>query len=59
MNRELVLIKAMVDMMDKQVMNPYVQNIFELTAVWDGAECDGACWYDEAMELLEVNDIEA
>lgn len=43
----------MVDMMKQQEETCYVQNIFELTAIWDNAECDGYCWYEEAKELLE------
>jgi hypothetical protein len=51
-DRAKILIKAMVDMMHKQDATPYVSSIFELTAIWDEAECDGYCWYEEAMQLL-------
>ena len=30
-----------------------VENIFETTAIWDDAECDGSCWHEEAKNLLE------
>lgn len=51
--RAKILLQAMVDMMKKQEQNRYVQNIFELTAVWDEVECDGYCLYEEAKQLLE------
>lgn len=51
--RARVLLQALVDMMDKQEESPYVSSIFELTAVWDDAECDGYCLYEEAKALLE------
>lgn len=51
--RAKILLQAMVDMMEKQNRTCYVQNIFELTAIWDEAECDGYCLYEEAKQLLE------
>lgn len=51
--RALILLQAMVDMMEKQKLSHCVQDIFELTATWDDAECDGYCLYEEAKELLE------
>lgn len=53
LERAKILLQAMLDMMHKQEQTSYVQNIFELTAVWDGAECDGGCWQEEARDLLE------
>jgi hypothetical protein len=53
LKRAKILLQAMLDMMHKQEQTRYVQNIFELTAVWDGAECDGVCWQEEARDLLK------
>ena len=54
--RAKVLIKAMCDMMKKLKENFYVESIFSQTAIWDEAECDGNCWYDEAKTLLGIED---
>lgn len=54
--RAKVLLKAMCDMMKKQDNSRYVLNIFETTAVWDNAECDGYCLYEEAKELIGYED---
>lgn len=51
--RAKVLLKAMCDMLDKIEASHYVENIFETTAIWDNAECDGSCWHEEAKNLLE------
>lgn len=51
--RAKILLKAMCDMLDKIAGTGYVENIFETTAIWDGAECDGSCWHEEAKNLLE------
>ena len=37
----------------KQCKNiPYIQNFFEMTAIWDGAKCDGYCLMEEIEGLL-------
>ena len=41
MERANILLKATYDILQKQKDSPYVLNILEQTAVWDGAECDG------------------
>ena len=51
--RAKILLQAMVDLMKQQVESHYVLNILELTAIWDDAECDGYCLYEEARELLD------
>lgn len=51
--RAKILLQAMVDMMEKQKDDCSVNSIFELTAIWDNAECDGYCLYEEAKQLLE------
>ena len=50
--RMKTLLKAMCDMMKKQDKSHYVLNIFEQTAIWDDAECDGYCLYEEAKVLI-------
>jgi len=52
-DRAKILLKAMCDMLDKIEASHYVQDIFETTAIWDDAECDGSCWHEEAKNLLE------
>ena len=47
-----ILLRAMCDIMKKQDKSHYVLNIFEQTAIWDDAECDGYCLYEEAKELI-------
>ena len=53
--RMAILLKAMCDIMQKQENSRYVLNIFEQTAIWDDAECDGYCLFEEAKELLKYN----
>lgn len=54
-DRAKVLLQAMCDMMG-QMERSYAEdvNIFEATAVWDEAECDGYCLYEEAKQLLGI-----
>lgn len=51
--RAFVLLQAMVDMMQEQESSHYVLSIFEQTAIWDDAECDGGCLFEEAKQLLD------
>ena len=53
MERANILLKATYDILQKQKDSPYVLNIFEQTAVWDGAECDGYCLMEEIEDYLE------
>lgn len=53
--RAEILIRAMVEMLDKQAKSHYVTDPFEMTAIWDGAECDGGCWFEEAKALLGID----
>ena len=53
MERANILLKANYDILQKQKDSPYVLNIFEQTAVWDGAECDGYCLMEEIEDYLE------
>jgi hypothetical protein len=53
--RALVLLKAMCDMMKTLDDLHWLESIFDQTAVWDDAQCDGGCLYEEAKELLGID----
>ena len=53
MERADILLKATYDILQKQKDSPYVLNILEQTAVWDGAECDGYCLMEDIEDYLE------
>jgi hypothetical protein len=53
--RAKILIQAMCDIMQKLRKSHYVEDVFSATAIWDEAECDGSCWYDEARALLGID----
>ncbi len=54
--RALVLVKAMVDILNQMKDSYYVLDVFEQTAIWDNAECDGYCWLDDAKALLGIEE---
>lgn len=54
--RAEILLRAMNDMLDKCRDSRIIENIFEQTAIWDGAECDGGCWHEEVKELLGIDE---
>ena len=54
--RAKTLLKAYVDMFDKQHESPIIKDITELTTFYDGCECDGT-WLRDDMEIL-LDDIE-
>ena len=47
------LLKATLDILEKCDEGPYVKNVFEESAIWDNAECDGYCLFDELKELIK------
>lgn len=47
------LLQATYDILKQCKSTPYVQNFFEMTAIWDGAKCDGYCLMEEIEGLLE------
>lgn len=58
MNEELferakVLLKATLDLLNQQKESPFVLNMLETTAVWDGAECEGYCLCDDIELFFE------
>lgn len=60
LDRAKVLLKAAHDILRKSDEGPYVQSALELTADYDGTECDGHClggdiehWFEfEAKEPM-------
>ena len=53
MDRAIVLLKATRDILQKQADSSFVQNVLDITAKWDDAECDGYCLLDDIKALLE------
>ena len=55
--RKDVLLKATSDILKKNDDSYYVTNFSEMTAFYDGTECDGYClWEDIKDNLGETND---
>jgi hypothetical protein len=52
-NRCVVLLKATLEILRKADEGPFVHNVLELTAHYDGTECDGLCLKDDIENLLE------
>lgn len=55
-NRASVLLKAVLEILDKCDDSPYVRDVFRETAFYDGAECDGYCLRDDIRHYLEYGD---
>ena len=53
-DRRDILLKAAYEILQECNKGPYVKNVFEQTAVWDEAECDGYCLMEEIGELLGI-----
>lgn len=53
LERAKVLLKATRDILKKCDDSFYVLNVLEVTAVWDGVECDGYCLKEEIDEFFE------
>lgn len=51
--RAIELLKATKQILDKANEGPYVENVFELTAFYDGTDCDGYCLLDDINDLFE------
>ena len=47
------LLQATKEILTKCDDGMYVKNVMEVTAVWDGVECDGNCLLEEITMLLE------
>lgn len=54
--RAKILLQAALDILNSCDEGMYVKNALEVTAVWDGAECDGYCLKNEVEDLMdEIN----
>lgn len=51
--RAKVLMQAAIDILRKCDEGMYVKNVLEVTAEWDGVECDGYCLKEELEALME------
>lgn len=51
--RAKTLLRAYVDMFDKQHKNSIVKDITELTTFYDDCECDGTCLRNDIEILLD------
>jgi hypothetical protein len=51
--RAKILIQATIDILKKCDEGIYVKNVLEVTAEWDGVECDGYCLKEELEQLME------
>lgn len=53
MNRADELLKAVLEILTKAKNGPYVEDVFQLTAFYDDAECDGLCLMEDIESYLE------
>ena len=51
--RAYVLLEATLQILKKCNEGPFVQDVFEQTAEYDGTDCDGACLQEDITNLLE------
>ena len=52
-DRAKIFVKAIHDLLQRQVDSHYVLNLLEETVFYDDADCDGYCLYEETGEWLE------
>lgn len=52
-DRKLVLLKACLDLLQKQEDTIFVLNILEETVQYDGADCDGYCLMEDIKTELD------
>lgn len=52
--RAKVLLKATLDLLQKQKESHYVLNLLENTVFYDNAECDGYCLFDDIENFFEL-----
>ena len=51
--RAKILLKATLDILNKCNEGIYVKNVMEVTATWDGTECDGNCLKEDVEYLID------
>ena len=54
--RKIVLLRAAYDLLKKQDQAPYVLNLLEETAFYDGTDCDGFCLMKDIATELETEE---
>jgi len=54
-DRKEILLKAVLDILEKQEKSSYVLNFFEQTAFYDGVNCDGYCLMEDIKICLELD----
>ena len=54
-DRKTVLLKAAYDILKKCDEGPYVVDALGVTAVWDGADCDGYCLMEDIKNELGLD----
>ena len=55
MDRKEILLRAVLEILEKQEKSHYVLNFFEQTAFYDEAECDGYCLMEDIKSCLELD----
>ena len=53
LKRAIVLLKATEDILKECNKTSYVKDVFEQTAMWDNAECDGFCLLEDITCFLD------
>lgn len=51
-----ILLKAVVQILEKQQKSPYVLYFFNETAFYDEVECDGHCIFEEIKDILDLEE---
>jgi len=52
-DRATVLLKAVLEILNKCDEGPYAKDFFGETAFYDGTDCDGYCLKDDINDFLE------
>jgi hypothetical protein len=52
-NEIITILKACLELLERQENSSIVLNLLEETVVYHGAECDGSCLMDDIKLLLE------
>lgn len=58
MDRKEYLLRQVLKLFKQQKESRYVLNIEEMTAIYDGTECNGSCLCDDIMEELGIDSLE-
>lgn len=51
-DRAMILLRACLNLLDKQKSSPYVLNMLTQTVFYDGADCEGYCLSDDIRDFL-------